>query len=309
MRAGLRPRRGAAGLRAARRRRPLPGDGQGLCARALRLRPADRQLPGDQAQAGRHVRQERARALQRLLRRLGAEHRRRRTAARRRARRGSPPPRPSGSRRRRTSRPTAASASPGRSDCHLYYRRSRQLALVAGAPRSGRNGWSATSNGATRPERSEHMDFNDTPEEAAYRAKARAWLEANAPKHARRCRRRPTTWPGAKAWQAQEGRRRLRLHHLAQGMGRRRRHADPAGDLRPGRGASIAVAGELFHDRPRHVRADGDGLRRRRDQAPLRRPRACAARRSGASCSPSPPAAPTWRRSAPRAVPRRSTTG
>jgi alkylation response protein AidB-like acyl-CoA dehydrogenase len=27
------------------------------------------------------------------------------------------------------------------------------------------------------------MDFNDTPEEAAYRAQARAWLEANAPKH------------------------------------------------------------------------------------------------------------------------------
>ena len=28
------------------------------------------------------------------------------------------------------------------------------------------------------------MDFNDTPEEAAYRAKVRAWLEANAPKRA-----------------------------------------------------------------------------------------------------------------------------
>ena len=28
------------------------------------------------------------------------------------------------------------------------------------------------------------MDFNDTPEEAAYRAQARAWLEANAPKRA-----------------------------------------------------------------------------------------------------------------------------
>src|SRR5947208_509154 len=26
------------------------------------------------------------------------------------------------------------------------------------------------------------MDFNDTPEEAAYRAEARKWLEANAPK-------------------------------------------------------------------------------------------------------------------------------
>ncbi len=29
------------------------------------------------------------------------------------------------------------------------------------------------------------MDFNDTPEEAAYRAKVRAWLEANAPKGAK----------------------------------------------------------------------------------------------------------------------------
>ena len=28
------------------------------------------------------------------------------------------------------------------------------------------------------------MDFNDTPEEAAYRAEAKAWLEANAPKKA-----------------------------------------------------------------------------------------------------------------------------
>ena len=28
------------------------------------------------------------------------------------------------------------------------------------------------------------MDFNDSPEEAAYRAKAREWLEANAPKKA-----------------------------------------------------------------------------------------------------------------------------
>ena len=26
------------------------------------------------------------------------------------------------------------------------------------------------------------MDFNDSPEEAAYRAEVRAWLEANAPK-------------------------------------------------------------------------------------------------------------------------------
>ena len=74
-------RGGAAGVRAGGRRRPGAGDGQGLCAGPLRLRPADRQLPGDQAQAGRHVRQERAGPLQRLLRRLGAGHRRAGAAA------------------------------------------------------------------------------------------------------------------------------------------------------------------------------------------------------------------------------------
>jgi alkylation response protein AidB-like acyl-CoA dehydrogenase len=51
------------------------------------------------------------------------------------------------------------------------------------------------------------MDFNDSPEEAAFRAKARAWLEANAPP------RRPPRgmhcrdielMPEAKAWQAKK---------------------------------------------------------------------------------------------------------
>ena len=37
-------------------------------------------------------------------------------------------------------------------DCHLYYRRSRQLAWSPAPPGPGRNGWSASSNGATRPE-------------------------------------------------------------------------------------------------------------------------------------------------------------
>ena len=27
------------------------------------------------------------------------------------------------------------------------------------------------------------MDFDDTPQEAAFRAKARAWIDANGPKH------------------------------------------------------------------------------------------------------------------------------
>jgi alkylation response protein AidB-like acyl-CoA dehydrogenase len=55
------------------------------------------------------------------------------------------------------------------------------------------------------------MDFTDTPEEAAYRAKARAWLEANAPKFARKTSAADEMDAGevdwddmkrAKAWQA-----------------------------------------------------------------------------------------------------------
>ena len=50
------------------------------------------------------------------------------------------------------------------------------------------------------------MDFNDTPEEAAYRAKARGWLEANAPK--RGARGGPLSeeysMADAKAWQARK---------------------------------------------------------------------------------------------------------
>ncbi len=63
-----RPRRRAACLRATGRRRPLPGDGPRIRPGPLRLRPRHRRLPGDEAQDGRHVRQERGCPLQRLLR-------------------------------------------------------------------------------------------------------------------------------------------------------------------------------------------------------------------------------------------------
>jgi alkylation response protein AidB-like acyl-CoA dehydrogenase len=51
------------------------------------------------------------------------------------------------------------------------------------------------------------MDFTDSPEEAAYRASARAWLEENAPKYARKGGRGGDEESGedmtrAKAWQA-----------------------------------------------------------------------------------------------------------
>jgi alkylation response protein AidB-like acyl-CoA dehydrogenase len=55
------------------------------------------------------------------------------------------------------------------------------------------------------------MDFNDTPEEAAYRAKARAWLQENAPKYASGARGGPleddesaSDMARAKAWQAKK---------------------------------------------------------------------------------------------------------
>ena len=83
--------------------------------RALRVRPAHRLVPGDQAQARRHLRRHRAGALERLLRRLGAGARRAGAADGRRRRphlgqRGLSSWRP-----RRTSRCTAAWASPGSS--------------------------------------------------------------------------------------------------------------------------------------------------------------------------------------------------
>ena len=50
------------------------------------------------------------------------------------------------------------------------------------------------------------MDFNDTPEEAAYRAQVRAWLKANAPKSAvgDDLERGGDSIPRSKAWQAKK---------------------------------------------------------------------------------------------------------
>jgi acyl-CoA dehydrogenase len=55
------------------------------------------------------------------------------------------------------------------------------------------------------------MDFNDTPEEAEFRATARAWLEANAERlktgerpPGLESRADPTTIQRAQAWQAKK---------------------------------------------------------------------------------------------------------
>jgi alkylation response protein AidB-like acyl-CoA dehydrogenase len=48
------------------------------------------------------------------------------------------------------------------------------------------------------------MDFNDTPEEAAFRSQARAWLEANAPRERASGRGDAEHMAAAKAWQAKK---------------------------------------------------------------------------------------------------------
>jgi alkylation response protein AidB-like acyl-CoA dehydrogenase len=48
------------------------------------------------------------------------------------------------------------------------------------------------------------MDFNDTPEEAAFRVKAREWLEANAPRERASGRGDAAHMAAAKAWQAKK---------------------------------------------------------------------------------------------------------
>ena len=48
------------------------------------------------------------------------------------------------------------------------------------------------------------MDFNDTPEEAAFRAEARSWLEANAPKESLAGKPEAELLTLAKAWQAKK---------------------------------------------------------------------------------------------------------
>ena len=122
------------------------------------------------------------------------------------------------------------------------------------------------------------MNFDDTPQEAAFRAQARQWVDANAPKQYeaelvkvlarphqaaegrnRRCRQ---------GLAEEEGRRRLGLPALAEGIWRARRHPDRAGDLAAGRGR-LRQADAAVPDRRGHVRADGDGLWQRGAQAAL----------------------------------------
>src|SRR6185437_16234474 len=196
-------------LRAGGRSAGVPRHGARLRHAALRLRPPDRLLPGDQAQARGRLRRPRTGPLERLLRRLGVSRRRSRAAARRRRRarlrdRGVP------------SRVEGEHPDAWRRWLHLGFRLPPVLSpfqapgadLGRGAVLEKPAGGSARN--AQRGVGDSTMDFNDTQEEAAFRAEARAFLAANAqPKN----RSKPITFRGhigpeevkrAKAWQAKK---------------------------------------------------------------------------------------------------------
>jgi alkylation response protein AidB-like acyl-CoA dehydrogenase len=75
-------------------------------------------------------------------------------------------------------------------DCHLFMRRARQQAVLLGHEHAWREQLAAAleqrleapaETASTRaPRAAGSMDFDDSPEEAAFRAECRAWLSANA---------------------------------------------------------------------------------------------------------------------------------
>ena len=155
------------------------------------------------------------------------------------------------------------------------------------------------------------MDFNDTPEEAAWRQEFRAWLEENAPKvtgevpeHEQELEIARRRLHGAcQALAGPEVRRRARAHHVGAGVRRPQRHVGRVDRLQPG-GGQVPRPERALHHRPGHDRPDAA-----RASAPTRRraatsPSCCAARRSGRSCSANRARAPTWHHSRP---PRRAT--
>lgn len=79
-------------------------------------------------------------------------------------------------------------------DCHLHYRRARQLAVQLGSAHAWRETIAAelearldapVATVQRGPAPAGSMDFDDSPEEAAFRAECRAWLDANATLKAR----------------------------------------------------------------------------------------------------------------------------
>ena len=169
------------GVRAGRRRPGGARHGQRLCQGTLRVRAADRLVSRRSSTSSPTSISRSSWHAPTPITAPGRAHRRRGTADRRRRSRASRRRDAVISRRRRTSRRMAAWGSPGRWTA---------ISTIA-APSCLRWRWAARGLEATADRRSlrtaergvagrRTMDFEDTPEEAAFRAEARAFLDANA---------------------------------------------------------------------------------------------------------------------------------
>ena len=128
------------------------GDGNGLCEGSVRIRPADRLVPGDQAQAGRCLCRHRTGAVERVLRGVGAIDRTRRNCRWQPPRHACRRPMRSGSRRKRTSRCMAASASPGTMTATCSIAAPSCWRCRSAANDTGKTAWSPNWKRATPPE-------------------------------------------------------------------------------------------------------------------------------------------------------------
>ena len=116
------------------------------------------------------------------------------------------------------------------------------------------------------------MDLRDTPEEAAFRAELRSWLEENLPEGIQGNRGGAARFdgPGDARVEPRALRRRLRGAHLARGVRRRRRAVHAPGDLPRGAGARRGAAAHRRH-RDRDGRADDHRARHRGAEGALPR--------------------------------------
>ncbi len=106
------------------------------------------------------------------------------------------------------------------------------------------------------------MDLRDTPDEAAFRAELRTWIEENLARGAPGAPRRrgPLRGRGDARVEPRTLRRGLRRADLAEGVRRRRRAVHAPGDLPRGDGTRGGAAAR-GRDRARHGRADDHGAR------------------------------------------------
>src|SRR3977135_1496869 len=113
------------------------------------------------------------------------------------------------------------------------------------------------------------MNFDDTPQEAAFRAEARKWVDANAPKQFEaelsksslgriRLEKEEIVDVG-KAWQKKKAGAGWACLHWPKEYGGAGRAPDRACDMETGR-RCLRQADAAVPDRRGHVRADGDGL-------------------------------------------------